>query len=51
MSVGTGLKLNGPAKEGGVSDMLKQLAGEERKVVEVALGEPTGSWGWVKIGE
>ena len=38
MSVGTGLKLNGPAKEGGVSDMLKQLAGEERKVVEVALG-------------
>ena len=38
LSVGTGLKLNGPAKEGGVSDMLKQLAGEERKVVEVALG-------------
>ena len=29
LSLGTGLKLNRPANEGGVSDMVKQQAGDE----------------------
>ena len=37
LSVGTDLKLNRPAKEGGVSVMLIQQAEEERPVVEVPL--------------